>query len=57
MENYEVLCQHEQRRGIVLIINQEIHRGEAMKLLIVLGSNTIKKQSFLDSSTPESVYL
>lgn len=43
--------------GIVLIINQRIQRGEIVKLLIVFGSNTIKKQSLLDSSTQSTVYL
>ena len=46
-----------QAEGIVLIINQRIQRGEIVKLLIVFGSNTIKKQSLLDSSTQSSVYL
>lgn len=41
----------------MLIINQRIQRGEIVKLLIVFGSNTIKKQSLLDSSTESSVYL
>lgn len=57
MENYEVLCQHEGRRGIVLIINQRARRDETVKPLIVFRSNTIKTQSFLDCSTPGGVYV